>query len=170
MIMTSDISELYLNEDGLGLGKLVCQGEISALELVEESIRRIEAINPALNAVIHKAYDSAREIARGPLPDGPFKGVPFLLKELATMWEGQPATNSCRYLKDFVAPLDMVIVTRIKQAGFILVGKSNAPELQQADHPADRVSLWLPEWCRWLRHRTEPVRFGFPRQTTVLSV
>lgn len=126
--MSKNIEDLYATEDALGLGELVRRGELSALELVDESIRRIEQVNPQLNAVIHKAYDSAREIAQGPLPEGPFKGVPYLAKELATMWQGQPTTNSCEYLKDFVSPLDLELVTRIKGAGFILVGKSNAPE------------------------------------------
>lgn len=126
--MSQDIQEVFEKEDGLGLGELVRKGELLPVELVDESIRRIEKLNPTLNAVIHKSYDAAREIAKGPLPEGPFKGVPYLLKELATMWEGQPTTNSCPYLKDFVSPLDLEIVTRVKNAGFILVGKSNAPE------------------------------------------
>ncbi|MDH5178482.1 MAG: amidase [Gammaproteobacteria bacterium] len=126
--MSKDISDLFSNLDGVGLGEMVNKGEVSALELVDESIRRIEALNPQLNAVVHKNYDAARAIAQGPLPDGPFKGVPYLLKELASMWEGQPTTNSCLYLKDFIAPVDLEIVSRIKKAGFILVGKSNAPE------------------------------------------
>ena len=63
------------------------------------------------------------------LPDGPFKGVPWLIKELATAWEGQPMTNSCPYMKDLVAPFDSHAVTLTKEAGFTLLGKSNAPEL-----------------------------------------
>lgn len=126
--MSRDIQEVFSSEDGVGLGALVRKGEVKPLELVDESIRRIEELNPRLNAVIHKSYDAARAIAQGPLPDGPFKGVPYLLKELATMWEGQPTTNSCPYLKDFVAPLDLEIVSRVKKAGFILLGKTNAPE------------------------------------------
>lgn len=126
--MSQDIQEIFSTEDGLGLGELVRKGELKPIELVDESIRRIEELNPQLNAVIHKSYDAARAIAQGPLPDGPFQGVPYLLKELATMWEGQPTTNSCPYLKDFVSPLDLEIVTRVKSAGFILVGKTNAPE------------------------------------------
>jgi len=126
--MSKNIRDLFSNEDALGLGEHVQRGDVTALELVEESIRRIEEINPAVNAVIHKNYDAARAIAAGPLPDGPFKGVPYLLKELATMWNGQPTTNSCLYMKDFVSPLDLEIVSRIKNAGFILVGKTNAPE------------------------------------------
>ena len=126
--MSKNIQEIFLNEDALGLGELVLKKEIQPIELVDEAIRRIEELNPAVNAVIYKAYDSAREIANGPLPDGPFKGVPYLLKELATMAEGMPTTNSCRYLQNFVSPLDLEIVTRVKKAGFIILGKSNAPE------------------------------------------
>lgn len=126
--MSENIQELFFNEDGVGLGELVSKKEVQPVELVEEAIRRIEELNPTLNAVIHKAYDEARETAQGPLPEGPFQGVPYLLKELATMAEGMPTTNSCRYLQNFVSPLDLEIVTRIRKAGFILLGKTNAPE------------------------------------------
>jgi len=118
----------YSGYDALGLAELVRKKEVKASELVEEAIRRIETLNPKLNAVIYKTYDIARAAADGPPPNGPFAGVPFMLKELATMWEGLPTTNSCPYFKDFVAPVDLEIVTRIKKAGFALVGKTNAPE------------------------------------------
>ena len=62
-------------------------------------------------------------------PDGPFTGVPWLIKELATAWKGQPMTNACPYMKDLVAPFDSHTVTLTKEAGFTLLGKSNAPEL-----------------------------------------
>ena len=114
--------------DALGLAALVKAGEVTPLELVEEAIGRIEAINPQLNAVIRKTYDAARETARAEAPDGPFQGVPYLMKELASMWEGVPQTNSSLYFKDFIAPVDTEIVARLKRAGFILVGSTNAPE------------------------------------------
>lgn len=114
--------------DALGLAGLVKAGEVTPLELVEEAIRRIEAINPQLNAVIYKNYDAARATAQAGVPGGPFEGVPYLMKELATMWEGVPQTNSSAYFKDFVAPLDSEIVARLKRSGFILVGSTNAPE------------------------------------------
>lgn len=114
--------------DALGLAALVKAGDVTALELVEEAIRRIEAINPQLNAVIYKHYDNARERAAAGVPDGPFTGVPYLMKELATMWEGVPQTNASAFFKDFVAPLDSEIVSRLKRSGFILVGSTNAPE------------------------------------------
>ena len=114
--------------DGLGLAELVRAGEVTPAELVDEAIGRIEAVNGDLNAVIYKNFDRAREIAAAGVPDGPFQGVPYLMKELASMWEGIPQTNSSPYFKDFVAPVDSEIVGRLKRAGFILVGSTNAPE------------------------------------------
>lgn len=130
--MATQITEAFLRDyaarDGLALGQLVRDREVSPTELVEAAITLIERLNPQLNAVIHKVYDYARHEAAGPVGTGAFAGVPFLLKELATQWAGMPLTNASRYLKDQVAPADMEVVTRIKRAGFILVGKSNAPE------------------------------------------
>ncbi len=70
----------YTSYDGLGLAELVKKGEVSSGELAEEAISRIEKHNPAINAVILKLYDLGREMAKAPA-DGPFKGVPFLLKD-----------------------------------------------------------------------------------------
>lgn len=123
------IAELFEREDALGLGALVRAGEVTPRDLVEEAIERIERVNPKLNAVILTTYDLARAMAGGQRSQGPFAGVPFLLKELATLWQGIPTTNACPYFKDVVAPVDMEIVRRIKAAGFILVGKTNAPEM-----------------------------------------
>ena len=76
---TPELAEL----DATDQAALVRKGEVSALELVEAAIERIERLNPELNAVIHEHFERAREQARGSLPDGPFRGVPFLLKGLA---------------------------------------------------------------------------------------
>ena len=78
--------------DGLGLADLVRTKQISAAELIEEAISRIEAHNPKINAVIYKMYDQARKVAQGKLPDGPFKGVPFLLKDMHANVEGVPTS------------------------------------------------------------------------------
>ena len=114
--------------DALGLAELVKSGEVTAAELIEETIQRVEAVNPQLNAVIFKNYEQAREVAAAGVSDGPFQGVPYMMKELASMWKGIPQTNSSTYFRDFVAPVDSVIVSRLKRAGFILVGSTNAPE------------------------------------------
>lgn len=127
--MTGNIGSVFDSHDATGLGALVHKGEVSAAELTEEAIRRIEAVNPTLNAVCIKTYDLARKTAQDPaLPDGPFRGVPFLLKDLGTLWQGVPTTNACPYFKDFVATEDMEYVRRIKRLGVVLVGKSNSPE------------------------------------------
>jgi len=70
----------YDRHDGLGLAGLVARGEVAPAELCEEAIRRAEALNPRLNAIVTPMYDIGRRAAAGPLPEGPFRGVPFLLK------------------------------------------------------------------------------------------
>ncbi|MEO9623046.1 MAG: amidase, partial [Qipengyuania citrea] len=79
--------DAYGSYDALGLAALVKSGEVTPLELVEEAISRIEALNPSLNAVIYRNFDDARRRATEELPAGPFQGVPYMIKELATMWE-----------------------------------------------------------------------------------
>ena len=120
----------YEDLDGLGLAELVRKKEITPGEVIEEAIRRAEALNPELNFLNVEAFDEGRRMAADPaLPDGPFKGVPWLVKELATAWEGQPNTNCCLYMKDLVADFDSHAVTLTKAAGFTLLGKSSSPEL-----------------------------------------
>jgi amidase len=114
--------------DGLGLAELVRKREVKPGELVEEAIGRIEKVNPQVNAVIHKMYDLARESAEGGLPDGPFRGVPFLLKDLAAAYAGVPLRGGSRFQRDFVPDHDSEIVKRYKAAGVITLGKTNTPE------------------------------------------
>ena len=119
----------YGEYDGVGLAGLVRAGEVSAREVLEEAIRRAEAVNPALNFLCHKAYDDARRAADDPaLPDGPFKGVPWLVKELATAWAGHPYTNALPYMREVVAPFDSETLRRLKAAGMVPFGKSTSPE------------------------------------------
>ena len=127
-IVTDDLIRLYTSSDALALGALVRTKEVSAAELVEAAITVIDRLNPRLNAVVHKLYDMARAQAPHGPATAPFAGVPFLLKELASMWEGAPLTNSCAWLKDVRAPMDSEATRRTKAAGFVLIGKSNAPE------------------------------------------
>jgi amidase len=83
----------YATYDGLGLAALVRKKDVTPAELVEEAINRIEKLNPQLNAVIHKMYDLARQAAAADLPDGSFKGVPFLLKDLTAAYAGGATTD-----------------------------------------------------------------------------
>ncbi len=114
--------------DGLGLAQLVRTKQISPAELIEEAISRIEAHNPKINAIIYKMYDQARKVAQGTLPDGPFKGVPFLLKDMHATVEGVPTSSGTRILKNIPQPHDNEIVRRYRAAGVILLGKTNVPE------------------------------------------
>ena len=126
--VTDSLLETYCESDGLALAELVHRGEVSPSELVEAAVVLIERLNPALNAVIHKLYDMGREGADTVDRSAPFAGVPYLLKELASSWTGAPVTNSSLYFKDAIATFDTELVRRIKAAGFLMVGKSNAPE------------------------------------------
>jgi amidase/6-aminohexanoate-cyclic-dimer hydrolase len=118
----------YDDYDGLGLAALVRAGEVSAGELLEEAISRTEALNPRINAVVHKHYDEGRAaIARG-LPDGAFTGVPFLLKDLYMMLRGTVTSNGSAMFQGEVADHDSTLVQRYQQAGLVIFGKTNSPE------------------------------------------
>ena len=118
----------YAQYDGLGLAHLVRRGEVSAAELVEEAISRIERHNGKLNAIVYKAYDEARKTAKSKLPDGPFHGVPFLIKDIGMEVEGWPMTNGSALLKDYISPKDAELTRRYRASGVVLVAKTNTPE------------------------------------------
>ncbi len=118
----------YSDHDGLGLAALVAKGEVSAPEVVEAAIERIERHNPAINAVVHKAYDEARAAAAGPLPDGPFKGVPFLVKDLLIAVAGWPRTSGSRFCKGVVDSEDSGLMRRYRSSGVVALGKTSCPE------------------------------------------
>lgn len=117
----------FVKYDGMGQAELVRSGQVSSLELVEAAIARIEKINPILNAVVHKLYDEGRAAAKGPLPDGPFTGVPYLIKDLSEL-EGAPLTYGSKLFEHNVADTDNGSVERAKQAGLVIIGKTNTPE------------------------------------------
>lgn len=118
----------YAQFDGLGLSERVRRGDVSPRELVEAAIERIERRNGTLNAVVYKAYDEARAVADGPLPDGPFKGVPFLIKDLGVRVKGWPRTSASRFARIDADAEDSVLTERYRAAGLVLVGKTNTPE------------------------------------------
>jgi amidase len=130
-----NVTDDLMHFDALGLGELIRNGEIRPSEMVELTIRRIEQLNPKLNAVIHRFYDQAREIAAGcdsRTSDGahpqPFYGVPFLLKDLIAEYNGAPLNEGSRAVKGYISKLDSELVKRQKAAGLIVVGKTNTPE------------------------------------------
>lgn len=87
----------YGDYDALGLAALIAAGEVSPSEVLEAAIARTEAVNGTINAVVYKAYDEARKAVAGPLPDGPFRGVPFLVKDLLLTVAGWPRTSGSRF-------------------------------------------------------------------------
>ncbi len=142
----------YDKYDGLGLAGLVRKGEVRPIDLVEEAISRIERLNPQLNAVIHKMYDRAREAAEGTLPEGPFRGVPFLLKDVVTLYAGEPMRSGSRFLRDFVPDHDSELVLRLKAAGLVFLGKTNVPEMGLL--PTTEPELFGPTRNPWDPGRT----------------
>lgn len=125
--MPSPLPE-YTQFDALGLAELVRRKEVTPLEVVDAAIARIEAYNPSLNAVIYPLFEQARQVAQTELPDGPFRGVPFLVKDLLAMVAGAPTSSGTRLLRAWTPPIDSVLVARWKAAGLILTGKTNTPE------------------------------------------
>ncbi|MCA0239852.1 MAG: amidase [Proteobacteria bacterium] len=118
----------YEAHDGLGLAALLRRGEVSAPELLQAAIERIEARNPALNAVVTPLFDAARAAVAQGLPDGPFRGVPFLVKELVASVAGTATTFGSRLYSHNTAAADSEIVARYRRAGLVIVGKTNSPE------------------------------------------
>lgn len=118
----------YDRNDATGLAELVATGQCTERELLEAAIDRIEATNPVVNAVIRTMYDEAEASLAAGLPDGPFRGVPFLLKDLRAAYAGVPTTSGSRFFRDAVAPHDSELVARYRRAGFVILGKTNTPE------------------------------------------
>lgn len=118
----------YEKYDGLGLAQLVQKKEVSPLELCEEAIIRIDRINPKINAVIYRMDNLARAAAKGPIPTGPFSGVPFLCKDLVSAIAGVPMNKGSKSCRNYVPTQDSEMARRYKAAGLIVMGKTNTPE------------------------------------------
>jgi amidase len=118
----------YDQYDALGLAQLVKNKEVSPAELCEEAIKRIEVINPHINAVIFKMYNEGRRRITEAKDQGAFTGVPFLLKDLAAAYAGVPLTSGCGALRSYVPDYDSEVIKRYKAAGLIMLGKTNTPE------------------------------------------
>ena len=116
--------------DATAQAELVRKGEVSPQELVDAAIARIDKVDGEVHSVIHRRFDAASAEASADLPDGPFRGVPFLVKDLYAASAGDPMHNGTRVLKDvnYIAPADSWLVHRYRQAGFVIVGRTNTPE------------------------------------------
>jgi len=118
--------------DAVDQAALVAKGDVSPLELLEAAIERIEQIDPVLNAVVIRWFDHARETAgSASLASGPLRGVPFLLKDLFATYAGQRISNGNVALKNanLIADADTTLVGRFRDAGLVIAGRTNSPEL-----------------------------------------
>ena len=120
--------EEYRRHDAISLAALIAKREVSAEEVLETAIARAEQVNPAINAIVHKQYEQARKAVAAELPEGPLKGVPYLIKDLGFFETGEPATFGSSLFKDFVADHQTAYVTRCKKAGLVFMGRSSSPE------------------------------------------
>lgn len=118
----------YRAHDALALASLVKSREVTAGELLELAIERLEAVNPRLNCVVHRCYDRARAAAAAAGADAPFLGVPFLVKDLDGLLGGEPFTGSSRSLVGFVPEVSSELFQRYERAGASIFGKTNTPE------------------------------------------
>src|SRR5438270_5073828 len=125
--MSDDLARM----DATDQAELVRTGKMSAAELVEAAIARIEKVNPELNAVIHPLFDDARREATGELADGPFTGVPMVLKDLICHSAGHALHEGMRFLKEqnWTEEEDQYLAAKFRAAGFVFVAKTNTPEL-----------------------------------------
>jgi amidase len=119
----------YDSSDGLGLAALVRGKHVTPQELLEAAIARVEARNPAINAVVMRLDDYGRRAIAAGLPDGPFTGVPYLLKDLNGSLGGVRTTRGSRFFADAVPPEDGELVKRLKRAGLVIFGKTNTCEM-----------------------------------------
>lgn len=118
----------YTRHDGLGLAELVARGDVHPSELVEAALARIDAVDPQLGALARRLDDRARTSAAAPLPAGPFRGVPILLKDLLADLEGVPTSRGSRLFAAEVAAHDSEFVRRLKASGVVILGKTKTPE------------------------------------------
>jgi amidase len=115
--------------DATGLADLVRRKQVSAGEVLDAAVERIEALNPALNAIIHPFIEQGRAAIERGLPAGPFEGVPFVVKNTGLAVADTPLTTGSALFRGFVSPADGTLAGRLRAAGLVIIGKTNVPEL-----------------------------------------
>ena len=141
--------------DATAQAELVASGKVTPLEMVNAAIERVERYDGALNALTYRWFEAARELASSnTLPDGPFRGVPYLLKDLYAAEAGKPLSNGSKAYKaaDYVSSEDTTLVSRYKAAGLISIGRSNSPEFGSV--PVTEPEAWGPTRNPWDLSRT----------------
>ncbi|MEM1231112.1 MAG: amidase family protein, partial [Pseudomonadota bacterium] len=117
----------YLALDAVAMAEAVRTGALTVDGLIDAASARIARCNPSLNAVVHSLEAQARALS-ATLPNGPLKGVPFLIKDLNLDWADSPMTGGSRYLKDYRSTQDAPLAAAFRAAGLVVLGKSNTPE------------------------------------------
>ena len=148
---TTPANGLLDRHDAIGLAALVRRREISASELLEAVIASAEALNPRFNFMAQKHYDFARRMIAAGLPQGPFTGVPWLLKDLNTYIAGELTEGGSRFYKGFRAAVTSELVQRYQRAGFVIFGKTTTPEFgltgtTENKLTGDTSNPWNPEY------------------------
>lgn len=129
----------YDQYDGLGLAALVRNRDVKPEELLDEAIARTEKLDGKINAVVIRNYDLARQQIANGLPDGPFKGVPFLLKDLHLLLKGTITTFGSSLFRNNVADHNSTLTERYLAAGLVIFGKTNSPEFGSAPTTEPRI-------------------------------
>ena len=140
----------YLGRDAIGLAAMIAEGQVTAAEALEAALARSAKVNPKINAITHDLAERARREVAAKAPSGPLAGVPFLLKDLGPKLAGTATTDSCRLYAQDIAETDSPLTSLYKDAGLVIFGKTNTPELG-------------------LEPITEPVMFGPTRNPWDLS-
>ena len=123
------ISGVYDDHDALGLAELVRSRQVTATELLDEALERVAARNPRVNAVVSVFEARARAAIAAGLPDGPFRGVPFVLKDLGVDVAGEITTSGSRFFADHRPTRSSELTLRYERAGLVIFGKTNTPEM-----------------------------------------
>ncbi len=122
------LAELYDGLDAVAMAEMVARGEVSPGELLDEALRRAEALDPAMNALTMLRPETARKAIAAGLPEGPLRGVPFLLKDLGAEAKDYPSNNGSRLLADTRYPGNAALVDRLLAAGVVVFGRTTSPE------------------------------------------
>ena len=141
--------------DATAQSELVASGKVSPLEMVNAAIERVERYDSKLNALTYRWFEDARQLAASNnLPDGPFRGVPYLLKDLYAAEAGKPLSNGSKAYKaaNYVSTEDTTLVARYKAAGLISIGRGNSPEFGSV--PVTEPEAWGPTRNPWDLTRT----------------
>ena len=137
----------YAAHDGLGLAELVVRKEVTPEELLNTAYAAVAKVNPQLNAVLQTLTEQATTEARGSLAQGPFSGVPFLIKELVLHAQNVRCDSGSKLAQGYIPGEDSELMARFRKAGFVLAGTTQTPELGY--NPTTETTLFGPVHNPW---------------------